>query len=201
MHEYRANSHKSKMEREESSKREKRVDKVVSGKVKTRENNGRKLANVFISEDAANVKSFVFMDIFVPMVKKAIVEAGIGVLEMIFYGETGGKRSRSRDDRRSYRSYYEDRRDDRRDRVETRSRFNYDDIVFETRGDAESVLEDMHDTVKRYGMVTVADMYDMADLTAPHTSSNYGWSSVRSAEVKRVRDGYVIDLPKAMPID
>jgi hypothetical protein len=207
MREYQSNSHRSKTEPQANeATREKRVPKVVSGKAKTRENNGRKLANIFISEDAANVKSFVFMDVFVPMIKKAIVEAGIGALEMIVYGETGGKRGgRSRStDRVSYRKYYDDRddRDSRRsERREPRSNFNYDDILFDSRGEAEQVLDEMHHTIKRYGIVTVADMYDMADLTAPYTSSNYGWSSVRNAEVKRVKDGYIIDLPKAAPID
>jgi hypothetical protein len=51
-------------------------------------------------------------------------------------------------------------------------------------------------------MVTVADMYDMADSTAPYTSNRYGWTSLRTAEVKRVQGGYyIIDLPKAAPID
>ena len=71
------------------------------------------------------------------------------------------------------------------------------DITFETRGDAEAVLEQMDDVIDRYGIVTVADMYDMADLTAPYTSNKYGWTSINSAEVVRVRDGYILKLPKA----
>ena len=50
-------------------------------------------------------------------------------------------------------------------------------------------------------MVTVADMYDMADVPAPFTSSKYGWTNISRAETKRVRDGYILELPKAMPID
>ena len=41
----------------------------------------------------------------------------------------------------------------------------------------------------------------MADLTSPYTSNKYGWTNIRSAEAVRVRDGYILKLPKAMPID
>ena len=59
----------------------------------------------------------------------------------------------------------------------------------------------MQDVIDSYGVVTVADMYDMAQLTQPYTSNKYGWMNIRNAEVKRVSDGYIIKLPKAMPID
>lgn len=50
-------------------------------------------------------------------------------------------------------------------------------------------------------MVTVADMYDLAGLTAPFTAQRYGWFNIRTAEVIRGRDGYYLKMPKAMPID
>ena len=53
----------------------------------------------------------------------------------------------------------------------------------------------------QYGVVKVADMYDAAGLTAPFTANKYGWTSLRNAETVRVRDGYIIKLPKAMPLD
>ena len=102
----------------------------------------------------------------------------------------------------TYRNYYDSPRNSMPSRNEPqRSRFDYDDIVFESRGEAELVREQMVDMIERYGFVTVADMYDMADLTSPYTSNKYGWTNIRSAEAVRVRDGYILKLPKAMPID
>ena len=67
---------------------------------------------------------------------------------------------------------------------------------------SEMVREQMLDIIERYGFVTVADVYDMADLTAPYTSNKYGWTNIRNAETMRLRDGgFVLKLPKAMPID
>lgn len=203
MREYQPNSHKSKEEAASTqvAAREKKVQKVVSGKVKTKSNEKRKLANIFISEDAANVKSYVFMDVLVPAIKKAISDIVTDGVDMILYGEKSDRKRKS-GSKVSYRSYYDDKRDDRRDSgYRSRSRFDYDDLVFDTRAEAEAVREQMVEVIDQYGMVTVADMYDMADVPAPFTSSKYGWTNISRAETKRVRDGYILELPKAMPID
>lgn len=203
MTDYQPNSHRSKESQTTELTREKRVEKVVNGTVKTRDNKGRKFMDTFISEDAANVKSYIFMDVLVPAIKKAISDIVTDGIDMILYGGTGGGRSKSTS-KVSYSRYYDDRRGDRRDSVSSyssRNRFDYDDIIFETRGEAETVRRQMIDMIERYGFVTVADMYDMAGLTAPYTSNNYGWVNLRTAETERVRDGYVLKLPKASPID
>ena len=206
MAEYKSNSHKSKAEaKEAATTEEKRVKQVVSGKTATKKNDARRLTNLFVSEDAANVKSYVLMDVLVPAIKKAISDIVTDGIDMILYGESrSGRKSRSSGGV-SYRSYYDDR--DRRDRDRDRGgrtasgRFDYDDVVFETRGDAEFTLDQMTDILNKYGMVTVADMYEIARLTPPYTASNYGWFNIRTAEVIRSRSGYIIKLPKAMPID
>ena len=201
MKEYQSNSHKSKEERAAAeTTTEKRVEKVVSGGVKTRDNKARKFTDIFISEDAANVKSYIFMDVLVPAIKKAISDIVTDGISMVLYGSTGGNRkSGGGGNKVSYRSYYDEPR--RRDEPIARSRFDYDDIIFETRTDAERVRMQMFDTIDRYGYVTVADMYDLADLQAPYTGYKYGWTNIRTSEVQRVRDGYILRLPKAMPID
>lgn len=202
MKEYQPNSHRSKELQATEQKAERKVEKVVSGKVKTRDNKGRKLADIFISEDVSNVKSYIFMDVLVPAIKKAVSDIVTDGIDMILYGGTGGsgRSGRRASEKISYRNYYSGDRDSRRD-DSPRSRFEYDDIVFQTRSEAEAVRKEMLAVIERYGFVTVADMYDMADLTAPYTSNNYGWVNIRNSEPVRVRDGYILKLPKASPID
>lgn len=198
---YQSNSHRSKEMQASEKETERKVKKVVTGKAKTKKNEVRKITDVFISEDASNVKSYIFMDVLVPAIKKAVCDIVTDGISMILYGESGGRKSKSSSNKISYRSYYDDRRGDTRDSGRTRTRFDYDDIVFESRGETELVREQMVEMIDRYGFVTVADMYDMADLTAPYTANKYGWTNIRSAEAVRVRDGYILKLPKAMPID
>ena len=91
------------------------------------------------------------------------------------------------------------RRDDYRD--SRNSRFDLDDITIASRGEAEEVLDQMGELIDRYGVVTVADLYDMIREPAPYTANRYGWTTIRSAEVIRVRDGYMLKLLPPKPID
>lgn len=200
MSDYKPNSHKYLEEQKAAS--EKKVEKVVKGSVKTKKKSDlRKAADVFISEDIQNVKSYIIMDVLVPAIKKAVSDVVTNGIDMILYGGNGRTGRNTGTSKVSYRNYYDRRDDDRPSHTSVRARFDYDDIIFESRGEAEAVREQMMDVIDKYGFVTVADMYDMADLAQPYTSNKYGWTNIRNAETVRVREGYVLKLPKAMPID
>lgn len=198
MPEYASNSHRSKTE---AAEREKRVEKVVKSKASTIKNNGRKFTNIFVSEDASSVKKYVIEDVLIPTAKDTISNIVKNVIDIILFGESQGNRSRSKS-KVSYRSYYDDEKDKSRATTSSRSRFDYDDIKFETRAEAEEVRDQMDNVIETYGHVTVADMYDMADLTAPYTANDYGWKSVVNADIVRARDGgWILKLPNARPIN
>lgn len=204
---YTPNSHKYKEEQKQNAATpaEKRVQTVVKDPARTKKNEVRKLADIFISEDVSNVKNYIFMDVLVPAIKKAIYDIVTNGIDMFLYGGTGkGKTSSSPGAKVSYRNYYEQKNNNNyrgSENVRSNNGFEYDDIEFQHRGEAEAALQQMHDAVARYGIVTVADLYDMAGLTAPYTSQKYGWMSVNGVNVVRTRDGYVLKLPRAVPID
>ena len=207
MEDYKPNSHRFKEEQKTAPEEKKRVEKVVTGKAKVKKKNEiSKLKDVFVSEDAHNVGSYIFMDVLVPAIKKAVSDIVRDGIDMILYGSSGRSKNSSSSSRVSYRSYYDDRNRDR-DRyssgtIRAGSGFHYDDIIFETRQEAEAAIDQMDEIIERYGFVTVADYYDMADLSAPYTSNKYGWTTIRNAEVVRAREGgYTLKLPKALPID
>lgn len=202
---YAPNSHKYKEEQKNAAVEEKRVQKVVKGPVKTKKNEVRKLADIFISEDISNVKSYIFMDVLVPAIKKAIYDIVTNGIDMFLYGGSGKGKSGSSGTKVSYRNYYDQKNSGNSHRgsenTKSRNGFDYEDIVFDNRGEAEAVKQQMQAAIGRYGFVTVADLYDMADLPAPYTSQKYGWMDVSGAEASRVRDGYILKLPRAVPID
>lgn len=199
---YKPNSHKYKNEQKNMPAERKKVDKIVTGKVKTRKKSDvRKFKDIFISEDVSNVKSYIFMDVLVPAAKKAISDIVRDGIDMILYGDTKRKSSSSGASYVSYRSYSDkDRRSDIRD-SRTRSGYDYDDIILETRGEAEEVLERMNELLDTYDAVSVADLYDLVGKSCNYTDNKYGWTNIRNAEPIRVRDGYLLKMPKAGPID
>ena len=196
--EYKPNSHKFR-EGQAEALTDKKIEKVVRGKVKTKPRSGMsKITDVFISEDASNVKSYIVMDVLVPAVKKAISDIVRDGIDMILYGESRGRKSSSSSSYVSYRDYS---RSDDRDRFRdsrTRSGYNHDDIILETRG--EEVLTRMDELIDTYGVVSVADLYDLIGKSCEYTDNKYGWTNIRNAEPIRVRDGYMLKLPKALPI-
>lgn len=201
---YKPNSNKAKAERREAELAEKKeIKKVVSGQVQTKKNNARKISDKFFQGDLDLVKESIWKDILVPTIKKIIVDT---VDTIVYPNGDSGRRNRSTVDRVSYRDYNKiSSRDDRFSRgsedSRPRSGFDYDDLVFTSRGDVEAVLNQMDDVINRYGYVTVADLYDMVDLTAPYTSNRFGWTSTKNARVGHGRGGFTLELPRAMAID
>lgn len=194
MEEFKPNSHKSK---ELTPVPEKKVEKIVKGTVKSKKKNGiDRLKDNFISEDAANIKTYVVMDVLIPAVKKAICDIVKNGVDMILYGESG-RSNRRPSEYVSYDRRYLDRGDSRfynADRA--RIGYSYNDIILETRGEAEDVLARMDELIELYGMVSVADLYDLVGITGNYTDNKYGWTNIRNAEPIHVRDGYMLRLPK-----
>lgn len=198
MKQYQSNSDK---ERQEASRQsEKKVEAVVVGTAKTRKKGElQKLVNEFVPGNFSIIKSDILRNIIVPSLKKAVSDIVKVGIDMILYD---GKQAQS--SKVSYRNYY-DRDNDKVRAGSSINRFNnldYDDILFETRGDAETVLDAMNDIISQYGIVTISDLYDLARVPNDNfTLNRYGWSSISGACAIRVRDGYILKLPRAIPIN
>lgn len=207
MTEYKSNSDKSRAA-EQNPAPQKKVEKAITGVAKPRKKNGvMRFVDVFAPNDVEDVKTYIFMDVIVPAIKKTIVDVVSDGINMLMYGESGSRSSTgSSIPKVSYQkcypssSYKRDRYSN--DAHPRQTRLDYEDIVFETRGDAESILSMMKELIERYKVVTVADLYDLADISTDNYMSNKrGWIDLRNAEVVRIRDGYVIKLTKPMVID
>ena len=177
----------------------KKVDKVVSGNVKTKKKSGlTKLADNIFAEDRDKVKNYILMDILLPTISDGIVDILKKSIDAIFGRESS--KSGTKASRISYRSYYDDSKDSR-DRDRSRTRYEYDDIIFNSRGEAEEVLERMDELIETYGNASVADFYDLVGVTGKYTDNKYGWKDIHTAKVVRVSgDGYMIKLPMVTPL-
>lgn len=206
MDNYKPNSHKYKEDNKTGSVERQKFDKITKGAVVTKKKSEvNKLKDIFVSEDIKSVKSYIFMDVLVPAIKDAIEDIVTNGIRMILRGDTSARRSSSTASKISYRDYYDgDRRNNDRFRNETRSatKYSYDDIILESKGEAEAVLERMSEIIDIYGMVRVADLYDLVGVTGDYTDNKYGWTNISGAKPVRIRDGrYMLDLPRALPIN
>lgn len=200
MAEYTNNSFKAKEEKKERTEKQ----AVVSKTPKTRKKSEiQKAAGLFISEDASTVKEHLIQDVVIPTAKDLIVNVITDAVNIIFWGST--RRKSGSGSRIGYASRFDEVRDPRdrdRDRRRDRTAIEYDDIIFDNRGDAEAVLANMDACLEQYGTVTVLDLFDFAGVTTHnYMADRYGWKNLSTAEVRRIRDGFIIDLPRAFPID
>lgn len=178
---------------------EKKIEPVAHAKGTRRRN---KIFSSIIAEEASDVKNTIMGDVLLPAIKKTIVDMVTNSIEMLIYGSTGSPSKRNGSTKVSYRSYYDDdRRDRERHRDYRAAGYDYDDLVFETRGEAEMILDNMHEILDRYRVVTVADLYDLAGVPGRYTDNKFGWTNIDTASVVRIRDGFVIKLPRALAID
>ena len=193
MEEYKSNSFKSK---EVDEKKE--IKPVTTGKVK-KKSEVRKFFDIFMADEKEDVKSYIVLDVLIPSVKKAVWDIIAGGLEMILFG--GKRDSKSTASKVSYSSYYKDKNRSRDDGPKSHIGYDFSDIILDTRGEAEEILMRMDELVSVYGVVSVADFYDLANISGSYTDNKYGWTDIRNASIIRSRDGYIIKLPKALPIN
>lgn len=195
---YPSNSHKEKeaLKNAQTNEEKKNVEKVVTGTAKKKQKSAfAKFFGEFISENAANLKQYIVSDVIIPTIKRTISES----IDMILYGRS--RKSNTPATKISYSAYWSDPRA-KAEAAAPRPKlsYNYDEVVLDSRGDAEVVLSQMNDLIDTYGMVSVADLYDLVGISGDYTDNKYGWTNIRNAEVIRGRDGYALNLPKPLPI-
>ena len=188
---------------------EKRNEKVVSGEV-VRKKKGvlSKFKETFTGEDAHSVGSFVFFEVVVPAIKTTVSDAiSQGVERMLFGDSRGGSRSSGSSRSTTYTPYnrmYRGRESEQRPRhlsPRGRSTHSFDEIIMDSRGEAEEVLDRLTENVREFGVATVSDLYDLVGISKDYTDYKWGWANLRDARVRRVREGYLLDLPSTEPID
>ena len=188
--------------KQKPDKTEKKVEKVISGTVKTREKSlGRKFSDTFLGDDIESVKGYIIFDVIIPAIKDTISNVVSNGIEMLLFGETRGTGRKKNESYTSYSNYY--KKENKRDRsLPATSIHNFREIILETRGEAEEVLSSLYDIAYEYGSASVADLYDLVGVTGSFTDNRYGWSNLAGSSVKRARGGgYIIDLPRVEEID
>jgi len=217
---YPSNSNKAKNMEPISEEKQQKVEKIVKGNVKKQKRSfGQRMADIFLEDNTQNVSTYLVQDVLIPAGKAMICDivGWGGFAEMLLFGGQGGRRRSGgtsnsiyrRDNQTNYnygalsRSNTRDPRDNRPSMTRAgRAQHDFSQIVLDSRGEAEDVLTRLIDlTESEYGFASVADLYDLVGMDSNFADQKYGWSDLRTASVVRVRDGYLIKLPRTQPID
>lgn len=202
------NSHK--YHEQKQFQMEHKMDKVTTGKVTTRKRGlGRRFADIFFTEDVGDVKTYLIMDVLVPAIKENLADLLNSALSMLLFGEASRRPRAQRGapigSKINYGAYHPSAQRTERMPTYSRSRIahNFDDVIFETRGEAELVLDSMLEVLNSEAhQVTVADFYDLAGMTTNFTDNKYGWTDLRTARVSGSPSrGYWIDLPRCVALE
>ncbi len=79
--------------------------------------------------------------------------------------------------------------------------FQNDEILFESREEAEKIKEQMNEIIDKYGFVTVADLYDLCGISASYLDNKRGWTNIDNAKLVIKREGYSVKFPTPIRID
>lgn len=198
-------------DRESRRTQDKNIKRVTSDDpIRRKRSLGSRFRENFVAGDAKSAVDFVMFDVMLPAVKDAFVEVTSQFFEKLVYGDSRRRRSGSTTPQSgptgvvSYNRYYMGSRPSGPERAmsrRARAQHDFDDIVLVTRGEAENVIDQMYEVVSRYGVITVADLYELVGITGSHVDQKWGWENLRGSGVTRTRDGYLLDLPQPVPLD
>lgn len=198
MEEYKPNSNLSK------EQEDKRVKRVVSGPVKVKKKTGlTKFTDVFAMEDSRTVADFVIKKVLIPALKKLAYDVVMNGLNMKFFGEpssTSSSTPKIPASKVSFGSYYDYTKRSIDEYSSQSIAYDFENVIIPDKEEAKDVLRSMYECLGEYGVVRVADFYEMVGITGPYTANRYGWTSIRKPPLLEVNGGYLINLSRPMPI-
>lgn len=212
-------------EKKKPSKDDKYEGKKTPGK-KHKQTALEMFKEAFVGSDGDDFKRFLIQDVIVPTIQDGIIDGVLSSLGMFMYGdkfEMGrGKRRRGRsrfddDDGYRYHDYHasyrkkksrwdddDDDDDDRRRRC-SGSLYKFECVEYRSKEEAFELMDDMQDYLDEYDEISIAKMYEMANLPVKDTDFNYGWKKLDGAKVVTIkhRDGksYIVDMPRPVPLN
>ena len=185
------------------------VKKVIKGNVtRQKKSASKRFSESFFGDSLRSTWDYVWNEVLVQAAKAAFEDMITGGTRRMLYGDDAPTHRAG--SRRGSETFFDYRgaSTGRSGRAisrnsQGRARHNFDDIIFTSRAQAEEVMFALSDLVIDYGVASVADMYRLAGASFTPTDNRWGWDALDGTRVcaGRGRNQWVIDLPRAIPID
>lgn len=200
---YSSNSKKSKLKETERI-----VTPIVdsdSVKVKKRGVLNRLTKGIFAG-DAGSIMEYLLDSVIIPKIQDIFMDTVTRGTEYMVYGDT--KASRIHNERRSsiyYGGVANQRTGQSRASNNSEPKRNsyddYSDLIFRDRQKAEEILSRMYEDLQDYECCTVLSLKSMMGFNTTHTDEKYGWTDLTGSRIKKVRGGWLLELPTAIFLD
>ena len=157
---------------------------------------GQKLKESLFGEDIKNVPEYMFFDVVIPALKKNTVDLVNGAVNMALFGNprssssgkfASGERTKVTSSIYSGGSSYTRRENMRRKRL--------GELIFESKDEAEYVIDQLQDLIDTYGSASIEDLNYILGEPSSYTDANWGWTNLRGASAIGCSDGWALDMP------
>lgn len=195
---------------------EKKIESVLTNMAaKKKKSLFKRFADVIIGGDSKSVVHYVMAEVVVPQLKDLLAEATSGGIEKMIYGDArrpgpryGGRPAGPTNyTKYTFRgtnpigSATRDPRDRPPNPAALPRQFDYDEILLQTRVEAETVLERMYDLVQNYESASIHDLKTLVGWSPSYTDQKWGWMDLQGSLIRRVRDGYMLEFPRPVALD
>lgn len=168
---------------------------------------GQKMKEAMFSEDIGNgsVTEYVFFKILIPSVKRILSDMANTAINMAL-GLDPKTRTIQANTHTANASVYRDRNYSRGYSASEQNRRSAVSELVWDEATANDIFNQMSDLIERYGNCSLADAYSIMGLgdRICRTDRNWGWTSMRGADVvavDRLDDRWIIDMPPARPLN
>lgn len=199
-----------KVQQEGTPKPKKNIERVTTSEVLVKKKSvGSKFKDLFIMADFRSVTQYIIADVLLPAARNMIVDATQEGIKRIVYGERAIRRQNYNNGPRvTYNNPinrgYQNTTSHSASRTIAEPRVQRavrEDFILASLSDAEQVVERMNDIVDTYEVISVADFNELVGYPSTHVDNKWGWTVVGNIPIRQVREGYLIDLPPAEPIN
>lgn len=209
MEELPSNSHKA-ASNDGDKVKPKVVESVVSGKViHNKPSLGKRFAATFFGGEARGVGGYLTDKVLIPALRDLAKDLVWEALERVLGNgrsnnqRGGGPRPSSGGSYTNYNRpstssapWNRDRREEPRTLSrQARSEHDFGELIFDSKDEAERVLERLGDLISQYDSASVRDLYSLANISSTWADENWGWIDLVDADIRRIRNGYQLILP------
>lgn len=196
---------------------EKKIESVLTGMAaKKKKSLFKRFTDVIIGGDSKTVVQYVIGEVVIPQLKDMLAEATSGGIEKMIYGGDSRPRSPRYGGRpagpTNYTKYTvrgnqplgaatRDPRDRPPNPTTLPRQLDYEEILLATRLEAETVLERMYDLVREYEAASIHDLKSLVGWSSSYTDQKWGWMDLQGSQIRRVREGYMLEFPRPTALD